>query len=203
MPNNPTFTRRQIGIGFGSLVLGAGLSGPAFALNNQEASDLISRLVTDLNKIINSGKPEASMLKEFEKFFAVYGDVPIIARSSLGLPWRTASSSQKSRFVAAFRVYMAQKYGRRFREFIGAKIEVTGSKKVKSGFLVASRVKLSGSAPFAVDWQVSDKSGKSKMFNMYIEGISLLATERTEIASMLDKRNGDLDQLIADLPRIQ
>ena len=62
-----------------------------------------------------------------------------------------------------------------------------------------STANLPGSSPFALDWQVSDKSGASKMFNIYIEGISLLATERTEIGAMLDKRNGDLNRLIADL----
>ena len=39
------------------------------------------------------------------------------------------------------------------------------------------------------------------MFNMYIEGISLLATERTEIAAMLDRRKGNLNKLIADLKK--
>mgnify|MGYP002630652667 CR=1 FL=1 len=178
------------------------LASPVSALNDQEASALIGKLVDDLNSIINSGKSESAMFDDFERMFARYADVPIIAQSSLGAAWRSASSSQKSAYVKAFQVYMARKYGKRFREFIGGKITVNATKQVTSGYLVNSTAKLAGSAPFALDWQVSDKSGQDKMFNLYIEGISLLATERTEIAAMLDKRKGDLNQLISDLKSI-
>jgi len=34
---------------------------------------------------------------------------------------------------------------------------------------------------------------------MFIEGLNMLLSERTEIGAMLDKRKGDLDKLIADL----
>lgn len=199
MPNNPMPTRRHAlaGLLAGGVALAAPF--PALALNDAEAKALIGKLVDDLNAIINSGRPERTMFRDFEALFAKYGDVPIIARSALGVAWRSASASQKTAYVAAFRTYMATKYGRRFREFIGGKIVVTGAKKVKSGFLVSSVAHLKGSAPFAVDWQVSDKSGQSKMFNIYIEGVSLLATERTEITAMLDQRGGNLDRLIRDL----
>ena len=35
-------------------------------------------------------------------------------------------------------------------------------------------------------------------FDLLIEGISLLKTERTEIGAMLDRRRGSIDQLIAE-----
>jgi phospholipid transport system substrate-binding protein len=46
---------------------------------------------------------------------------------------------------------------------------------------------------------VSDRSGQNKFFNMPIEGVNLLLTERTEIGAMLDKRRGNIDALIKDL----
>jgi phospholipid transport system substrate-binding protein len=36
---------------------------------------------------------------------------------------------------------------------------------------------------------------------MFIEGVNLLLTERTEIGAMLDARKGNLNQLIKDLNR--
>lgn len=199
MPNNSTLTRRHaiatLAAAFGTAIL----PGPALSLNGQQASDLIGQMVDDLNGIINSGRSESAMFREFEALFAKYADVPIIARSAMGAAWRRASAGQRNSYVAAFRGYMARKYGKRFREFIGGKIVVTGTQKVKSGYLVSSVVKLSKGEPFEVEWQVSDKSGQNKMFNMYIEGISLLATERTEIGAMLDRRNGNLNQMIKDL----
>ena len=203
MPNNRTLSRRGFVTGFAGLALVPAMPVPGFALNDKEASALIGKLVVDLNKIINSGKTNSALYRDFENLFAKYGDVPIIARSSLGVAWRTSSASQRTRYVKAFSGYMARKWGKRFEEFRGGKIVVTGSKKAKGGYLVNSMAHLQGQAPFEVDWQVSDKSGKDKMFNLFIEGISLLATERTEIAAMLDKRKGDVDKLIAHLKTVQ
>ena len=59
--------------------------------------------------------------------------------------------------------------------------------------------KLRGQAPFDVTFLVSDKAGKPLFFNMFIEGINMLLTERTEIGAMLDRRKGNLDALIEDL----
>jgi len=199
MLNSFPITRRSILIGSGGLLLAGLTPTPSLALSKDEAKALIRRILDDVNRIINSGKPESAMLKEFESVFRKYADVPIIARKSLGAAWRGASASQRKRYTAAFQIYISRKYGRRFREMIGGKITVTGSQQVKGSYLVHSIAKLKGEAPFALDWQVSDKSGQNKMFNLYIEGISLLATERTEVAAMLDKRHGDIEKLIAAL----
>ena len=58
-----------------------------------------------------------------------------------------------------------------------------------------------GEAPFDVRWQVSDKSGRPLFFNIIIEGVNMLATERTEIGAMLDRQGGDLDAMIAVLSK--
>jgi phospholipid transport system substrate-binding protein len=201
MQNKARLNRRDVVLS-GLAVAGmSALPLPALALTNAEARKLIDQVVADINAIINSGKSESSMLRDFENVLQKYGDVPIIARSSLGAAWRAASAAQQRAYISAFSGYLSRKYGRRFREFIGGEIIVTGAKKVSSGYLVNSVAHLQGEAPFAVDWQVSDKSGRDKMFNIIIEGISLLATERTEITAMLDQRKGDLNKLIADLKK--
>lgn len=37
---------------------------------------------------------------------------------------------------------------------------------------------------------------------MFIEGVNLLLTERTEIGAILDSNKGDIDALIAELKRL-
>jgi phospholipid transport system substrate-binding protein len=58
---------------------------------------------------------------------------------------------------------------------------------------------LRGQAPFDLRWHVTEKGGKQMFFNIIIEGVNMLAAERTEIGAMLDRRRGDVDALIADL----
>ncbi|MEM7236859.1 MAG: ABC transporter substrate-binding protein, partial [Pseudomonadota bacterium] len=57
-------------------------------------------------------------------------------------------------------------------------------------------------APVNVEWLVSDRPGRIVIADIIIEGVSLLLTQRDEIAGMLGKRNGDVDKLIADLEAI-
>jgi phospholipid transport system substrate-binding protein len=197
MPSDIILTRRNFG-----LVLGGGIAlaaMPAVALNTDQARALIDKAVADINSVISSGKSESAMLKDFERIFARYADVPTIARSALGPAARSATPAQMKAFTSAFQVYISRKYGRRFREFIGGKIEVIEAHPLKSYFEVTSTAHLKGEAPFEVRWHVSDKAGKSLFFNIIIEGVNMLASERTEIGAMLDKRKGDIDALIVDL----
>ncbi len=174
---------------------------PVLALTSDEARVLIDRVVGDINGVINSGKSQRAMFRDFEGIFRRYADVPTIARSALGPPARTASRAQLRRFSDAFTGYLARKYGRRFREFIGSKIRVTGARKVKSFQEVKAVADLRGQPPFAISFMVSDRSGSDRFFDLLIEGISLLKSERAEIGTMLDRRRGDIDALISDLTK--
>lgn len=200
MPNDPLFlTRRAFGAG---LAAGAGflaMALPVRALTVDQAKALIDKVVAEVNAIINSGKSEAQMLKDFEGLFAAYADVPVIGRSALGPAARTASPAQMTAFNKAFQHYISVKYGRRFREFIGGRIEVKDARPVKSYYEVVSTAYLQGEAPFEVLWDVSDKSGKLLFFNLIIEGVNMLASERTEVQAILDQNGGDIDKLNAVL----
>lgn len=194
MPND---TRR----GFLGL-LGAGLAcavTPAWALDTTEARALIQTSLDEVYAVINSGQPPAQMYRAFETIFARYADVDIIARSALGPAARQATPAAFAAYKQAFQGYIGRKYGKRFREFIGSRIEVTGAKPVKSFFAVTSVAHLNGRSPMEVEWHVSDKSGQSRYFNIIIEGVNMLASERAEIGAMLARRKGDLSALTADL----
>jgi phospholipid transport system substrate-binding protein len=174
---------------------------PAFALTDARAKALVDQVVSDINRVIASGQPLSQMIRDFERIFSRYADVNIIARSTLGPASRQTSASQMRRFIDAFRGYIARKYGKRFHEFIGGRIEVKNVRKVKSWREVISTVYLKGEPPFEVRFLVSDRSGKDLFFDMVIEGVSLRLSERTEIGAMLDRNGGNIDGLIEDLRR--
>lgn len=176
-----------------------GIANPSLALTKNEAETLIGNIVTDINRIINSGNASTTMYNDFEQVFAKYADVPLIAQKSLGTAWRSANASQRKNYVAAFRGYMARYYGKRFEEFIGATITVKKSRKTSGGFLVDSNIKLKGIPPFKAQWHVIDAKGKTLMYNLFMEGVSVLSDTRLQIGGMLDKRGGNVDKLIAHL----
>jgi len=199
MRSDKTLSRRDFGLTLAAAAVATALPFPAMALTAEAAKSLVDKTVADINSIINSGKSEGAMLRDFEQLFARYADVPAIARSVLGTAARSASKGQLSAYTKAFQGYISRKYGRRFREFQGGQIDVAEARAVKSYYEVISTARLPGDAPFEVRWHVSDKSGKSLFFNIIIEGVNMLASERTEMGALLDQRGGDLDRLIADL----
>lgn len=192
-------TRRAFGAG---LAAGTGFLAfalPVRALTVDQARQLVDKLIADINATINSGKSEQAMFGDFEQIFVTYADVATIARSALGPASKQASAGQMSAFTKAYQGYISRKYGRRFREFIGGKIEVTDARPYKSYYEVISTATLQGEAPFDLRWWVGDKSGRNLFFNIIIEGVNMLASERTEIGAILDKNGGDIDKLVADL----
>lgn len=191
--------RREFVFGMGAALAVAAT--PAAALSEAGARKLVDALVAEVNKAVASGKSESAMFRDFEKIFARYSDSSYISAYAMGVDARRASAAQKRAFSKAFQGYIARKYGRRFREFIGSKIEVQGVRKKSKWYEVSTKATLRGKSPFDITFFVSDRSGKGLFFNMYIEGINMLLTERTEVGAMLDQRGGNIDKMIADLKK--
>ncbi|MEO0937651.1 MAG: ABC transporter substrate-binding protein [Pseudomonadota bacterium] len=198
MPFSTNLTRRTLLAGLASTAIAA----PALALTENEARSLVGKLVGEINTVISSGKSEAGMIRDFEGIFNRYADVNIMAQYALGADGRSASGAQKRRFADVFAGYISRKYGKRFREFIGGRIEVRSARAIRAGYEIRTTAFLRGSSPFEVTFLVSDRSGSDKFFNMFIEGVNLLLTERTEIGALIDRNGGNIDAMIQDLSRL-
>ena len=135
----PTLPRRAVLAGAGGLMLSAALPTFAFGLTEDAAISFINTVMTDVHVIINSDKSEAQMLADFDGFFSKHAEVSLIAKTALGAPGRAASSSQLSAYIRAFQGYISRKYGRQFRDFIGAELNVISSRDLGAkGVLVTS-----------------------------------------------------------------
>lgn len=203
MPTTDPITRpgrRALLAGLASAALLGLLPRPAAADAASQAQALVMAISADLTKLVNSGRSEAQLYRDFEGLLARYADMPAVAAATLGPAWRGASAGQRQAYVAAFQSYLARKYGRQFGEYRNASISVTGARDAgKAGVLVQTVVVRPGQENIAVDWQISDRSGRARAVNLIIEGVSLLANERAEIGAMLDAQGGSVDRLTAEL----
>jgi len=194
----PHFSRRDaIALGGAGLLAAAPL--PAFALTSGDAERLVNSAVAEINGVIASGVSVNSAVTRFKGIFDRYADTGYLAAYALGNSGRSATNAQKSAFANAFGSYLADKYGRRFREFAGGQIQVQGTRAVNNYMEVRTLAVLPGQSPFEVDFHVSDRPGRPVFFNLIVEGINLLLTERSEIGALLDARGGNIDALIRDL----
>ena len=172
---------------------------PAAALTEAQARSLVDKVIAEIDVVIRSQKSDAAILRDLEKLFARYADLDIMAQYALGADGRSASAADKRAFTNAFKGYVTRKYGKRFRDFIGGRIEVESTREIRAGYEVKAKAYLEGQSPFDVAFHISDRSGRDLVFNIFIEGVNLLLTERTEIGAMLDQRNGNIRQLASDL----
>ncbi len=201
--HSPTngLNRRAVLAGFAAL----GVSGmqPASALSVNDAEGLIRKVVGEVLSIIGAGKPLDAMLDDFEGIFARYADRTRIASSILGQPWRGASKAERAAYVEALTGYLARKYGKQFAQFEGGELEINRSNDYgRKGVIVQTKVKTNQYAPFPVDWHVIEAGSGPKFFDIIIEGVKLLASERAEVRAVLERNKNSVTALTAALKKM-
>jgi phospholipid transport system substrate-binding protein len=157
-------------------------------------SEMWNRAVEVLSKKV----PVAERLARFRQVFQADFDGPGIARFVLGRYWRSASEQEQQEFLKLFEDYVVFVYGTRLSNFNGETFKVRGSRTDESGTIVSTDIlSPSGEAPIKVDWRLVTDKGAFKINDVVIEGISMLVTQRSEFASIIQRHGGQVGELLA------
>lgn len=203
MPAMPA-TRRGVisgGLAGAALLLAASVATPAWALNAAQAQAQVQAAINELVALLRQSGPATSRAARLRQIMETYGNLPQIAKFSAGRIWREMTPQQQQRFVDAFAKYVSVTYARRFDEYAGdPKIGMGQAIDAgKKGFVVETPIQQPDGRPIDVRWLVSDRGGKVEIIDLIIEGVSMAATQREQIAAIYDKRGGDVDALINEL----
>ena len=117
----------------------------------------------------------------------------------LGKHWRSATPEQRDRFKQEFRMLLVRTYTTAFTEYSDWKIRYLPMEQESSGkkVMVKTEILQSGGQPVAVNYRMVDEGTGWKVYDILIEGISLLQNYRTSFNAEIEE--GSLDQLIAHL----
>jgi len=195
MPHSLNITRRS------ALSLLAGVSvvalaGRSYALGASDAERFVTTVIEDLRRLVERKAGSDQFLSLLE----AKGAVPQVGKFAMARNWREMSGSQQDAYQAAFRNYISRTYARRFGDYSGEDIIVTGSTDAGGkGVLVKSVLKRPNAQDTTVEWLVTDRLGPLKIADIVFEGISLSITLREVFGGMVDKRNGNIDLFIQDL----
>ena len=198
--NNSPMTRRTALGAFSGAVLVTAV--PAWALSPSEAEAVVTKMIDDINTQVLGASSQARGAAAFEAALLKYADVNAISRYVLGASGRGVSRGDMNKFSDAYIGYLSSKYSRRFGDFSGSDISVLSAQKVKSFIKVNAQARLASGTKVNVEFLVSDKSGSTRVFNIFVEGVNLLLTERTEVGALLEARGGSIAQLTKDLPTL-
>jgi len=195
MPHLTEITRR----GAFGLFVGVStfaLARPSLAFGGAEAEDFVKTVIADLRSLVTRNASADDFLGLLDR----KGAIPQVGKFAMGRNWREMSGGQQDTYQAAFRGYISRTYARRFGDYNGEDIVVTGSTDAgRKGVLVKSVLKSPNAQDATVEWLVTDRLGPPKIADIIFEGISLSITLREVFGGMVDQRNGDIDLFIQDL----
>lgn len=167
-----------------------------------EAQDFISSLANKgVNFLEDESQTKEEKEKAFKKLLRENFDMKTIGRFSLGKYWRDASKEQQKEYLTLFEDMIVNVYSRRFGEYDGQELKITGTDPVgKRDILVSSQIIQSSGPNISVAWRVRNgKTGAMKIVDISVEGVSMSLTQRADFSSVIQRGGGKVEALLEHL----
>lgn len=142
---------------------------------------------------------EADRRQRFEGLVRGGFDLPLIAQLALGRYWRGATQAERDTYVDLFGRLVLDTYARRLDEYRDQRLRVVSAVPAGQDRMVESWVE-GGGEPLRVDWRVRQTPEGDRIVDVVIAGVSMLVTQRSEFASVIE-RSGGIQGLIDNLRR--
>jgi len=163
-------------------------------------SDLIGQLEEHRTEL---EKDKRKLFQMVEDVVVPHFEVQMIARLVLGKHWRTADEEQRGVFAEEFKKLMIRTYATALFEYTGKEKMEVKPLRIKKGdkrVLVETKVILPGAPPVPVNYSfILTKSGDWKIYDVKIDGISLVTTYRSSYGQAV--QNKGLNVLIDELKK--
>jgi phospholipid transport system substrate-binding protein len=142
--------------------------------------------------------PDAERRERFAGLMHSGFDLPLVAQLALGRYWRTATPQQREAYVELFGRFVLETYARRLDEYRDQRLRVVGAVPAGQDRMVESWVEGGAGEPIRVDWRVRETPAGTRIVDLVIAGVSMLVTQRSEFASVIE-RSGGVAGLIENL----
>lgn len=158
-------------------------------LQMQENTDAIMAIIND-NNLNNSQK-----LQRLNVYADRHLDYQRIAALSVGQPWRQFSAQQKQDFITAFKDMMISVYANTaLLAAQNAKITVlprTSSDNTATQARVYTQILNNKNKSYAVDYQMYKSGNTWKIYNINVEGASVVTIYRNQFGDIIQKQGID------------
>ncbi|MEQ8659896.1 MAG: ABC transporter substrate-binding protein [Gammaproteobacteria bacterium] len=126
-------------------------------------------------------------------------DFGIMSQWVLGEHWSGADDARREAFVEQFRKLLVRTYATALLEFSSQEITYPPVEQKGGGATAVVKQDISqpGSSVIPIVYRLHNKTGDWKVFDVSVDGVSLVKTYRASFGSMI--RDGGLDSLIASL----
>lgn len=192
------------------LVLGRGLLAGLFLLSSfaVAAIDDPQRLVRETgDKVLAEVSARKAQLEAnpqliyplVENTVVPHFDFRQMSQAALGRYWRDASEAQKEEVTREFRELLVRTYATALLNYSDQQIEYLPVRNPPDAdrVMIPTRVASSGAPPVPIDYRLERNDSKWLVYDVVIDGVSLITNYRSQFASLV-RRNG-IDGLIDTL----
>jgi phospholipid transport system substrate-binding protein len=174
----------------------AGLSQVALTESEAQKAEpghFIQTLGNRAIKILAS--PNRSIREREDRFREILRDdfaMDIIGRFVAGRYWRKMTPNQKRIYQKLFSKWVLKTYSIRLGGYSGEKLRVIKTTGIgKRDVIVHTRIENAAGDGFNTNWRVRRVNGRHMIIDVYIEGVSMVVTQRSEFGAVLRRRGMD------------
>jgi phospholipid transport system substrate-binding protein len=173
----------------------------AQAAGSDEATKYIEGVAKQALAAISHPKNnKAQKQAALDRLFKNSVDIPWVGRFVLGQFWRKATDDQKTRYLREYEKFLITHYTSRFADYSSGTFTMTGTQDDgENEYTVSMELKgdKKNDPPVLVDYRVRRDGGSFKIFDVIVEGVSLITTQRSEFGAVVNQH--DVEYLITQL----
>lgn len=177
-------------------------SSVTFAIESPDA--LVKRTAEDVLAVVKSDTDiqagdQAKIFALAEEKILPNFNFPRVSRLVLGKNWTRATSEQKTAFQAEFRTLLLRTYATALSKYKNQTIEYLPLRMVDGAKTASVKTKIlqDGGQPIAVNYALAREGETWKVYDIVIEGVSLVTNYRGQFSQ--EVRQNGLDSLIKKL----
>ena len=161
----------------------------------------INKKVTSI--VVQENATSEEKKRQMKELFYDNVDLKWIGKFAVGKYWRQLSDAQKNDYLNIFPEYVINKYLEHFEDFATHKLNVTDVTETSQDEYVVQTTMTdpASQAKIEVSYRIVKKNDQNTstfvIFDVMAEGVSMIATQRSEISSYLS--NHSFDSLLMDL----
>ena len=155
----------------------------------KDVSDSVLSIISDqtLQTPEMKDKKEQMIMDAVDKAF----DWEEFSRRALARHWNKRTDSEKKEFISLFKELIKRTYMEKSGQYSGGKFEFLEEKTDEKYGIVKTQLVSSTGTQTPVDYRIRKKDGSWWVYDIYIEGVSLVGNYRSQFNDILIKSSFD------------
>ncbi len=180
-------------------ILGSLLLASTFVWAQKSPDVLVKTTVDEVLAVMRQNQDPQTLRALAEEKVLPHFDFTRMTRLAVGRPWQNASPTQQEALVKGFRSLLVNTYSSAISNGVtpADKVEVKAPQGSGDDVVVKTIAHRSGKEPIVVDYRLAKKDDAWKVYDVTVEGVSLVQTYRSTFAAEIAKSG--IDGLIKTL----